>query len=251
MSDFLTRLAQRQLGLAARIEPRVPALHAWVVDRAPVLDPDPDFEHSRVGALQHDAASSALPGHAPVDIKPLTVEVSSTAAPGPWPSASQEPRHQLERRPNVEKESGQATRSAVSAALSADRKPDGGPRRPGTEGQAQAEPGTEALFAMPRRAAGEEGSAPETNSLVQRQTAQPIIAPQPLSGLQNPGRQARRTIAFAAPSMESAASPVQVTIGRIEVTALQSAAPAKRAPAPRKQGISLEDYLARRRRSEP
>jgi hypothetical protein len=251
MSDFLTRLAQRQFGLAAPIEPRLPALHAWVVDRAPVLDPDLDFEHSRVGALQHDALSSASSARATVDILPLSVDGFSAPAPGPWPAAARVPET------HAEEKNGQTARIAnhgqllVSASLSAGRKPDSGPRRPGTEGQAQAEPGTEALFPMPRRVAGVEESAPETGSLVQRQTAQPILAPQPLSGLQDPGRQARRTMALEAPSMESAAAPVQVTIGRIEVTALQSAAPAKRAPAPRKQGISLEDYLARRRRSEP
>jgi hypothetical protein len=40
--------------------------------------------------------------------------------------------------------------------------------------------------------------------------------------------------------------PVQVTIGRIEVTALTQAAPAKRPAAPRKPAMSLDDYLARR-----
>jgi hypothetical protein len=40
--------------------------------------------------------------------------------------------------------------------------------------------------------------------------------------------------------------PVQVTIGRIEVTALTQAAPANRPAAPRKLAMSLDDYLARR-----
>lgn len=42
-----------------------------------------------------------------------------------------------------------------------------------------------------------------------------------------------------------AEAPVQVTIGRIEVTALVQAAPPKRAPA-RKPNLSLDDYLVRR-----
>jgi len=44
--------------------------------------------------------------------------------------------------------------------------------------------------------------------------------------------------------------PVQVTIGRIEVTALTQVAPPKRAAAPRKPAMSLDDYLARRQRRE-
>jgi len=43
---------------------------------------------------------------------------------------------------------------------------------------------------------------------------------------------------------------VHVTIGRIEVTALTAPAPPKRALQPRKQGMSLDDYLARRKGRE-
>ena len=48
----------------------------------------------------------------------------------------------------------------------------------------------------------------------------------------------------------AAEPPVQVTIGRIEVTAVTSASPPKRTPSPRKPSLSLEDYLARQRRRE-
>ena len=41
-------------------------------------------------------------------------------------------------------------------------------------------------------------------------------------------------------------APVQVTIGRIEVTALVQAAPSKRAAPARKPTLSLDDYLTRR-----
>jgi hypothetical protein len=41
-------------------------------------------------------------------------------------------------------------------------------------------------------------------------------------------------------------APVHVSIGRIEVAASTTAAPAKRAAAPRKQTMSLDDYLAQR-----
>jgi len=44
-------------------------------------------------------------------------------------------------------------------------------------------------------------------------------------------------------------NPIHVTIGRIEVTAVTGAPPAKRAPA-RKQTMSLDDYLARRQRRD-
>jgi hypothetical protein len=44
--------------------------------------------------------------------------------------------------------------------------------------------------------------------------------------------------------------PIHVTIGRIEVTALTPAAPAKRTVAPRKPAMSLDDYLVRRQRRE-
>jgi hypothetical protein len=44
-------------------------------------------------------------------------------------------------------------------------------------------------------------------------------------------------------------TPVHVTIGRIEVTAMTAATPSKRVPA-REQSMSLDDYLARRQRRE-
>jgi hypothetical protein len=52
-----------------------------------------------------------------------------------------------------------------------------------------------------------------------------------------------------APAQIDKENPVHVTIGRIEVTAMTAATPAKRAPA-RKQTMSLDDYLARRQRRD-
>ena len=49
----------------------------------------------------------------------------------------------------------------------------------------------------------------------------------------------------------SAEPPIQVTIGRIEVTALTSPAAQKRAPAQRKTAVSLRDHLSRRRGRKP
>ena len=49
----------------------------------------------------------------------------------------------------------------------------------------------------------------------------------------------------------SAAPEVHVSIGRIEVTAVTSAAAQRRAAIPRKPAMSLDDYLARRQRREP
>jgi hypothetical protein len=54
--------------------------------------------------------------------------------------------------------------------------------------------------------------------------------------------------AIAADRTDDAEAPIQVTIGRIEVTALTQAAPAKRGAVLRKPALSLDEYLARRQR---
>jgi hypothetical protein len=49
----------------------------------------------------------------------------------------------------------------------------------------------------------------------------------------------------------SSEPPVQVTIGRIEITALSAPPPARRASQPRKPSMSLQDYLAQRQGGKP
>lgn len=64
-----------------------------------------------------------------------------------------------------------------------------------------------------------------------------------------PGRDQRRTSRDASTfSPRPQATEINITIGRVEVTAVQGPAPAKRAPSPRKPGSSLDEYLAARDR---
>jgi hypothetical protein len=84
--------------------------------------------------------------------------------------------------------------------------------------------------------------------LVERKASDEISAPQSMHGLLEVAGMSRRTNPRQA--IDAAETPVQVTIGRIEVTAVTAAAPAKQVPMARKQGMTLDTYLARRQRGE-
>jgi hypothetical protein len=86
--------------------------------------------------------------------------------------------------------------------------------------------------------------------LVERKESDRVAVPQPLYGLNEPAVISRRATPLQSRTMDAAEPPIHVTIGRIEVTAMTQAAPAKRLTAPGKPAMSLDDYLARRQRRE-
>ena len=86
--------------------------------------------------------------------------------------------------------------------------------------------------------------------LVERKESDRVAAPQALYGLREPAAMPRRATLVRERTMDASEPPVQVTIGRIEVTAMTAPAPPQRASLPRKPTMSLDDYLARRQRTD-
>src|SRR5262245_19685433 len=82
MSDFLTRLAQRQLGQIATIEPRVPGLYAPVADETALRDIGFGFEHPAVTETAQETAPMTRKSSARVPTKDPVVPIdSSTSVP--------------------------------------------------------------------------------------------------------------------------------------------------------------------------
>ena len=86
--------------------------------------------------------------------------------------------------------------------------------------------------------------------LVERKESVRVAAPQALYGIREPAAMPRRATLIRERTMGASEPPVQVTIGRIEVTAATAPAPPQRASLPRKPTMSLDDYLARRQRTD-
>lgn len=244
MSDFMTRLVDRQTGAATVIQPRLSSMFAPPVLRAgpvdpPGIDAPPPLERATHTVVESPPASDRK-GDVPVQ----TAQQHERMVPGSQiiPPASGKPRH-------VESAPTPLVRNAPR-----------GPSRPADE-----------TPAVPR--AGSAG-IPEHRSRPQLELSGRIIedradsAPMlPAAGIEPPPRlvetrqETPRPAAAAPPSLlsgmvtrrraepqhaASTESPVEVTIGRIEVTALSAAADQKRKPASRRPAMSLDDYLARR-----
>ena len=247
MSDFLTRLVQRQAGTLATIQPRTRSMFAPAMDRPapptpdlPVIDgvassgeqrqpaeaprhsiapmhPLPAFLHAqrRIEAPV-DAPSVVLPetgarGTEPSNESPVVkVAAVPSAAPGEGPPVSL--RNQI-----VESD-----RHAARVFSRDNARPE--------ERRSEATAAQERAITPPPR-------------LVEAQQATPMSARVTPPSLVSTGQQGRPGDAAGLTSPEP---PVHVTIGRIEVTALPPPSPPGRKSAERPPSMSLADYLARR-----
>jgi hypothetical protein len=232
MSDFITRLALRQLGQITTIQPRVAPLYAATasesgrsfaedIEHHPALRAHEAVMRPEKRALQ---APTAPPGR-------LTIDASKTAQPRLVEAHENwlEPGPQLGARPlaaethlNNHDERLKAEDPAVIPAKVSDF-------------QAAA---MEKVLVVPMARTAPVAPVPlvkptQSESVQRLNVTAPVALESGEDRLREQAQQARE-------------GPVHVTIGRIEVTALTAAAPAKRAPAERKQTMSLDDYLARR-----
>lgn len=254
MSDFITRLAQRQLGHLVAVEPNLPSRFAASAPIAPLpatqdvptgranaprltnLSPALDRVQSGGVALREEGsaagAADSMIGHLPKqprEASPNAPQRAREAATHESAAALQDPEPlRVEFRPAIERLAdhdvmGNFALPMASAAIAADR-----------QRRESAKP--------PPQNHGEQGAA--MPPLVPQQTTIVVSAPPRVELKSSPGRES------AARGEVDAEAPIQVTIGRIEVTALTQTASAKRAAAPRKPALSLDDYLARRQRGE-
>jgi hypothetical protein len=266
MSDFLTRLAQRQLGQIATIEPRVPELYAPVADETAFRDIGLGSEHQP--ATEVDQETSAMTWSARVPIKdPAVATDSSTGVPSMRHQPLGHDHQQRVDRPlqievkssdentprtNNNRQFPVEVSTLVSQKLSVEHRPID------LSSEAQPElPANEPSPMEKRQFVGEEKTPspvqhllPVRPLLVERKESDRVAAPQALYGLREPAAMPRRATLVRKRTIDASEPPVQVTIGRIEVTAATAPAPPKRASLPRKPTMSLDDYLARRQRSE-
>lgn len=256
MSDFVTRLAQRQMGQLTTVEPRLPSPFASMAAAAPmpviedvstvVSDsprstnlPSPlDQVPSRVAAFRNEgnAVGAADPGIVRLPMQPR--EASQKAQRSAGEAATDE---SDAARQNAEPITAK-TRSSFQRQVAG----------PELSGKFALPIATEASAATtPRR----EPQSPRQQYLSERSVPAPLVETRSTMPTSAPPRletKAANSLEAAARERQSAdaETPIHVTIGRIEVTAQTQAAPAKRASAPRTPAMSLDDYLARRRRRE-
>jgi hypothetical protein len=277
MSDFLTRLAQRQLGHLPVIEPRVPALYAPVVEEAAARMTINDTERRPLPRVEEEpVVRTKTSGKQEPSSEPDMRRGPSTEEPvvGPEPLIRKDPmeidpeaaRKQvvgperpirndpMENAPEAPPEPGRITRNELPPKDI----PHPVPLRPRAKGPSNDRPPAEAPPSVARGSSSVDeppivsprkvalvspGRSPDGMALERRRPSEHPIAPR---SLVTP-RQAAVYLRQDTP--DAAEPPVHVTIGRIEVTAV-SAAPAPKRTPPRSPSMSLDEYLARRQRRE-
>jgi hypothetical protein len=251
MSDFLTRLAQRQLGQIATNEPRVAPLYGAAKEaRNPSFAEDTEYHpvtnaHEAVAMPERTTLQTRgrLPAHADDPVASTEQYFVQTHA------GSLKPTPRIDAQSfTPESRTDKAGPFTVEASpssptnLSAVGPPANFPRRQQTA-LARAE------------------SMPQERIPVAPMARTAPVAPMPLvkpthSRLPEPLNEFTAPVVFGSEedrrreqAQRDKETPVHVTIGRIEVTAMTATAPVKRAPA-RKQTMSLDDYLARQQRRD-
>lgn len=249
MSDFLTRLVQRQAGIASLVQPRTPSMFAPPASRIgptdlPVLDPSFPIDES------HPARAESLrPGRNGGEAltRPGLQEGQGPILPSrPAQRATEEPRPARGPTPLVRQVSAgvnqpcsemMATPRADSFTAPEERPP----QQTGLSGRHIQGPVDSAVNQSPRR------MAPLPRLVEARHdTARsfPTAPPSLVLGLAMGMRAERNPAASTQP-------PVEVTIGRIEVTAVSAAPDRKQKAVSRRPAMSLDEYLSRRRGGRP
>lgn len=226
MADFLSRLAERTLGIGGTVEPRLAPLFAG---GAGLADDGLVEEDETVVAPRRETRVDAPAGL-------VAPRADERATEGPR-AASDEAHPYSDDAPVVERRTIERQAPAPLPPLRA--------------------PAEDRVPGPPHPDAVEVGALRETQPpllLPERR-----IAPAPLPALQTPVRAAPAPAAepSATSSLDRASSParigdatptVRVTIGRVEVRAVFPAAEAPRsAPAPWEPSLTLEEYLKQRR----
>jgi hypothetical protein len=263
MSDFLTRLAQRQLGQITTIEPRLPAMHAPLAAEAAFPDAGLGADNHSSSAMETGDSSgrpSSNPG-AGGNTRLSLADRSNAEAPlrhRRWPG---------ENKPEVdapilnEAESARAEVPRIETPLRAAVSPRAGAtialEHRSIESPVEGPSVPHGIVAEEYTASPAGYPFPAPRLLVERKSAEKISAPLSMHGLMEPAGIAPRANSRQAgtwsqerPATDAGEPPVQVSIGRIEVTTVTAAMPAKPMAPARKQGLTLDAYLARRQRGE-
>jgi hypothetical protein len=258
MTDFLTRLVQRQLGDIPSIEPRIPELYAPVVAAMPLftteeIAAEPSDSRSITGApaLVDDANPTQNPTSVLVEIRQREPARADIAAESKVSRRKEEPVAE----PFIENGSSEGNVSSEVAPLvtpQAAAVPKAAPSLPPITNPASLSRGAKpeqrvSISAMV--------GTPVPQFFVTREAEAPLARPEQVRPMAPPPRlEFKKSGRGEVPAREHAHAdsepPVQVTIGRIEVTAMTAAPVPRRPAAARKPAMSLDDYLARRQRGE-
>jgi hypothetical protein len=245
MSDFLTRLAERQLGQIEKIEPRVKPLFAPTAPESQAPSLVDEFVPQPLPHLDEKAATSrARPEITdwPGLEHPNTTESRRVTAQ--TPAREQEMRFVAEPVKMESERTQLAPRNAPAAPVDAAMiSPISAPAKFHSVDAPKLETNAPSNSAAPRVPTNVKSEVavppPRINSRTELPTEREIKLTVPVSPLTRNEHIDER----ARPVAEA---PVQVTIGRIEVTALVQAAPSRPSAPARKPNLSLDDYLARR-----
>ena len=251
MSDFLTRLAERQLGQIETIAPRVKPLYAETMPGARVASLIDETAHEPAVPAEKEGATRApqLPEVHMESFRSVerVPEENRFALPqsSSVPGQLHEPMvrfvaEHVARELEVGRAADKDARNVTS--ISADIAPLRAPENM-------------APIAGPKLPRSETSSTPKSVpvSLDKRAQVAPVplahsTKPQPLQHVDRP------PAPISLPQLKdpldradsAAEAPVHVTIGRIEVTAVTEAAPPKRTLSGRKPRLTLDQYLAGR-----
>jgi len=245
MSDFLSRLAQRQLGQIASVEPCIPDLYAPVATVVPLL------------VVNDTPAKESIVPRVSEPGKPLGEKTSTVGMP-PVARITERPR-EVNQGVNDGKRSLTKSDDEVIDIRSAERvsteaAPLMAPKLPeqahNIEVSVSPNPITVKSALSP---VGFESRTPLDSTI--REAPLRLVATQAMNEVAVPPRlepqvSNRREVKARARESDGSEPPVQVTIGRIEVTAVTAAPAQRRVVTPRKPAMSLDDYLARRQRGE-
>lgn len=247
MSDFLTRLVQRQAGTLATIQPRArsvfdPALKQ--LDRPipdlPVID--------REASSGEPRRTAELPRHAIVPLQPVPASLHAQRrgeAPVDAPSVT------LRETGALATESSNESFDAKATAVPRTAPAEGPPVSLGNQvvepdhrmARVYLSDNATPQERLSKAPAEQKRAVTPPPRLVEAQQTTSMSARLPPPPLLSTGPQGQRGDAAGATSPES---PVHVTIGRIEVTAMPAPSSPGRKSAARPPSMSLADYLARR-----
>jgi len=241
MSDFLTRLASRQFGLLPTVEPRVAALYEPRAFEPPLPLAAADADREVHAVRQPESVSQALvldpvavtsPARPPGELEPLHGS-PLTAASRASPPEALATLHGLVQPRATQPEPARAAAEPARAPAS-------------TTGAARALAAPQPLVQRDDR---QDPPLPDAEQAHSRAAA---WNPSPSSGRLRPAVEPIASLRASAlrradQPREHDDAPVHVTIGRIEVTTLPAPRRAKSEPVLRQRGMSLHDYLTRRR----
>lgn len=249
MSDFLTRLVERQAGPASLVQPRRPSMFAPTMRRTdpadlPLIDtstPVANTRHASANPLpSRDHGDEALTDTDQEEGRP-TMRDSRSVRRGAEPPRLGESALAplLQHAPAMARQSAPAV-PATPPADSLTTPEQGLRQQTGSRGQNIEHPVDSPSVLPATRTAPPPLVQAHPATGASSTVAPPSLRSRPVSG--------RRTEQNHPATIEPA---VEVTIGRIEVTAVSTASDAKRKSGARRPAMSLEEYLTRRQGGRP